>query len=75
MFRTGKKFLFFASHINYMRRIKKTAVLFSKMYLLKNTMKVSVQMEWAEIYRVCGASVMLLHVERGDAMVSCTKVA
>lgn len=45
------------------------------MYLLKNTMKVSVLMEWAEIYRVCGVSVILLHVERDDAMVSCTKVA
>lgn len=43
------------------------------MYLLKNTMKVSVLMEWAEIYSLW--CVGYLYVERDDAMVSCTKVA
>jgi len=45
------------------------------MYLLKNTMKVSVffLMEWAEIYSLW--CVGYCYVERDDAMVSCTKVA
>lgn len=57
------------------RRIKeRQEILFSKMYLLKNTMKVSVLMEWAEIYSLW--CVGYCYVERDDAMVvSCTKVA
>jgi len=36
------------------------------MYLLKNTMKVSVLMEWAEIYSLWCVG-YLLYVERDDA--------